>query len=39
MVLIFKHKTKTGNKYKKSIVGKPKDEMSGNYGFDFQTQN
>ena len=26
MVLIFKHKTKTGNKYKKSIVGKPKDE-------------
>ena len=25
MVLIFKHK-KTGNKYKKSIVGKPKDE-------------
>ena len=26
MVLIFKHKTKTGNKYKKSIVGKPKDQ-------------
>ena len=26
MVLIFKHKTKTGNKYKKSIVGKPNNE-------------
>ena len=39
MVLIFKHKTKTGNKYKKSIVGKPKDEEESSQWFENTIHN